>query len=155
MPVDTHNLIGNHFQRVYAYGMGGADTATYSGSAANETMTALWNYTFVNTATTTHYFDRFRQLTVAGNGGLDIAVMYDSQVTTRLTRVTRALASRVSVSLTPRPTATTKPMPFSTSAAMMRQRSMVARGMTNLRRLLLMRCCGRQRLGSKRPVLPR
>ncbi len=78
MPVDTHNLIGNHFQSVYAYGMGGSDTASYSGSAANETMTALWNYTYVNTATTTHYFDRFRQLTVAGNGGLDVAVMYDS-----------------------------------------------------------------------------
>ncbi len=58
--------------------MGGTDTATYSGSALDETMTALAFYTFVNTASTVQYFDRFPTLTVAGNGGLDIAVMYDS-----------------------------------------------------------------------------
>ncbi len=78
MPVGSQLLIGNDFQRVYAYGMGGNDTATYSGSSADEIMTALWNYTFVNTATTVQYFDSFKTLTIAGNGGLDIAVMYDS-----------------------------------------------------------------------------
>ncbi|MBL8827191.1 MAG: hypothetical protein JNM18_09410, partial [Planctomycetaceae bacterium] len=78
MLVGAQLLIGNHFKRVYAYGMGGNDTATYSGTSADETMTALWNYTFVNTATTVQYFDSFKSLTVAGNGGLDIAVMYDS-----------------------------------------------------------------------------
>ncbi len=37
-------------------------------------MTALAFYTFVNTASNVQYFDRFQTLTVAGNGGLDIAV---------------------------------------------------------------------------------
>ncbi len=78
MPVGSQLLIGNNFKRVYAYGMGGNDTATYSGSAADETMTALAFYTFVNTASTVQYFDSFKALTVAGNGGLDIAVMYDT-----------------------------------------------------------------------------
>ncbi len=78
MPVGAQLLIGNNFKRVYAYGMGGNDTATYSGSSADETMTALAFYTFVNTASTVHYFDSFKTLTVAGNGGLDIAVMYDT-----------------------------------------------------------------------------
>ncbi len=78
MPVGSQLLLGNNFKRVYAYGMGGTDTATYSGSALDETMTALAFYTFVNTASTVQYFDRFQTLTVAGNGGLDIAVMYDS-----------------------------------------------------------------------------
>ncbi len=78
MPVGSQVLLGNNFKRVYAYGMGGNDTATYSGSAADETMTALAFYTFVNTASTVQYFDSFKTLTVAGNGGLDIAVMYDS-----------------------------------------------------------------------------
>ncbi len=41
-------------------------------------MTALSAYTFVNTATTVQYFDRFSQLTIAGNGGFDVGVMYDS-----------------------------------------------------------------------------
>ncbi len=58
--------------------MGGNDTATYSGSALDETMTALAFYTFVNTISTVQYFDSFKTLTVAGNGGLDIAVMYDT-----------------------------------------------------------------------------
>ncbi|MBL8828254.1 MAG: VCBS repeat-containing protein, partial [Planctomycetaceae bacterium] len=78
MPVGSQTLIGNNFQKVYAYGMGGADTATYSGSSADETMTSLAAYTFVNTATTVQYFDRFIQLTIAGNGGFDVGVMYDS-----------------------------------------------------------------------------
>ncbi|MBL8829813.1 MAG: hypothetical protein JNM18_22730, partial [Planctomycetaceae bacterium] len=78
MLVGSQLLLGNNFKRVYAYGMGGNDTATYSGSASDETMTALWNYVFVNTSTTVQYFDSFKTLTVAGNGGLDIAVMYDS-----------------------------------------------------------------------------
>ncbi len=78
MPVGSQLLIGNNFKRVYAYGMGGNDTATYSGSAADETMTALWNYTFVNSASTVQYFDSFKTLTVRGNGGFDTAVMYDS-----------------------------------------------------------------------------
>jgi hypothetical protein len=78
MPVGSQLLIGNNFKRVYAYGMGGNDTATYSGSSADETMTALWNYTFVNTTSTVQYFESFKSLTVAGNGGLDIAVMYDT-----------------------------------------------------------------------------
>ncbi len=58
--------------------MGGNDSATYSGSSADETMTALAFYTFVNTASTVQYFDSFKTLTIAGNGGLDIAVMYDT-----------------------------------------------------------------------------
>ncbi len=78
MPVGSQLLIGNNFKRVYAYGMGGNDTATYSGSASDETMTALAFYTFVNTASTVQYFDSFKTLAVAGNGGLDIAVMYDT-----------------------------------------------------------------------------
>ncbi|MBL8827624.1 MAG: hypothetical protein JNM18_11660 [Planctomycetaceae bacterium] len=78
MPVGSQVLTGNNFKRVYAYGMGGNDTATYSGSALDETMTALWNYVFVNTDSTVQYFDSFKTLTVAGNGGLDIAVMYDT-----------------------------------------------------------------------------
>ncbi len=78
MPVGSQLLLGNNFKRVYAYGMGGNDTATYSGSAADETMTAIAFYTFVNTASTVQYFDSFKTLTIAGNGGLDIAVMYDS-----------------------------------------------------------------------------
>ncbi len=78
MPVGSQVLLGNNFKRVYAYGMGGNDTATYSGSALDETMTALAFYTFVNTISTVQYFDSFKTLTVAGNGGLDIAVMYDT-----------------------------------------------------------------------------
>ncbi len=78
MPVGSQVLIGNNFKRGYAYSMGGTDTATHSGSAADETMTALAFYTFVNTASTVQYLDSFKTLTVAGNGGLDIGVMYDS-----------------------------------------------------------------------------
>jgi hypothetical protein len=83
MIVSGKVLTGNNAQRVYAYGMGGNDKATYSGSALSEVMTALQNYTYVTTSVggvidTIQYFDRFKQLIIDGNAGNDVAVMYDS-----------------------------------------------------------------------------
>ncbi len=78
MPVGSQVLLGTISNESMPTGWEGNDTATYSGSALDETMTALAFYTFVNTISTVQYFDSFKTLTVAGNGGLDIAVMYDT-----------------------------------------------------------------------------
>ncbi len=103
--------------------MGGNDTATYSGSALDETMTALAFYTFVNTISTVQYFDSFKTLTVAGNGGLDIAVMYDTSGVDSFTASDTSSATRVPACSTTSLTATTESTLSTTSAGSTRPRS--------------------------------
>ncbi len=78
MPVGSQVLLGNNFKRVYAYGMGGNDTATYSGLGTRRDDDGARLLHVRHTISTVQYFDSFKKLTVAGKGGLDIAVMYDT-----------------------------------------------------------------------------
>ncbi len=127
MPVGSQVLLGNNFKRVYAYGMGGNDTATYSGSALDETMTALAFYTFVNPSAPCSISTASRHsrspATAARHCG-DVRYQRRRLLPPPATRVS---ATRVPACSTTSPTATTESMRSTTSAVSIRPRSTAVR----------------------------
>ncbi|MBL8828585.1 MAG: tandem-95 repeat protein [Planctomycetaceae bacterium] len=74
----TTNLVANNFRKVYAYGQGGADNATFNGSSANENATLMQTVSTMTSANFLLYLVGIKQTTFNSGGGTDIATMYDS-----------------------------------------------------------------------------
>jgi len=73
-------LAANGFDNVYAFGVGGSDTANFTGSANNENFYGLGGYGFevVTSSNFLQYLIGFSQTTVTAGTGTDSAVFYDA-----------------------------------------------------------------------------
>jgi len=73
-------LIGTNFNQVYAFGLGGTDTAVFNGSDGNELFYALDGYgvSVVTSGSFLQYVVGFSEVVASGGGGLDVALFYDS-----------------------------------------------------------------------------
>ena len=73
-------LVGNDFDQVFAFGSGGNDAATFTGSSGDDVFYGLggYGYSVVNNATFLQYLIGFSQTTVAAGGGNDGAIFFDA-----------------------------------------------------------------------------
>jgi len=72
------SLTGNNFDQVYAFGLGGDDTAAFQGSPQDEQYYGLDGYSIVLSSTLVQYMVDFDQVLASGNGGNDLALFFDS-----------------------------------------------------------------------------
>jgi len=74
------SLVGNGFDQVFAYGAGGADTASFTGGVGNEAYYGLggYGYSVVTSGALLQYLIGFAQTAVSGGDGFDSAILFDS-----------------------------------------------------------------------------
>ena len=74
------SLTATRFDSVYAFGLGGVDTAVFTGTSAGENFYGLggYGYSVVTTANFLQYLIGFSQTTVDGGGGFDGNIFYDA-----------------------------------------------------------------------------
>ncbi len=71
-------ISGQGYRTVVVNGMGGNDSLVYSGTAANELLTSLEQFSVVASSETTQYFVSVPNIDATSGGGTDTAVMYDT-----------------------------------------------------------------------------
>jgi len=71
-------LQANFYDQVYAFGLGGSDTATFTASPGNDAYYGLDGYSVIVSGTFLQYLVGFAQVTANAGGGFDGAVMFDS-----------------------------------------------------------------------------
>jgi len=74
------SLFGNNFEQVFAFGSGGNDAATFTGSSGDEVFYGLggYGYSVVNNAVYLQYLIGFSQTTVSAGSGNDGAIFFDA-----------------------------------------------------------------------------
>ena len=74
------SLIGNGFDQVFAFGSGGNDASSFTGSSGDEVFYGLggYGYSVINNTVFLQYLIGFNQTTVNAGSGSDVAIFFDA-----------------------------------------------------------------------------
>ena len=125
------SLVGNNFDSVYAFGLGGNDAATFTGSSDNEVFYGLggYGYSVVNNTVFLQYLIGFSQTTVNAGTGNDGAIFFDAGGNDTFTANPNTASMSAPASST-RPTASIRCSPSPAAAATTRPISTAPMPMT-------------------------